>query len=128
MTMDLEFREAPGRPIKGIVVQTPADAPEDASKEDLSLIKIKLDEIPEDVDADTLGMAIGAKVQVNILLDSRVNVIVLPSRYLSKVSTRMYVRVLIDGLPEERDVIIGIFNGSEYEIISGLEAGEELVA
>ena len=49
-------------------------------------------------------------------------------RYLSKVSTRYYVRVLVDGLPEERDVTVGINNGSLYEITGGLEVGEELVA
>ena len=67
-------------------------------------------------------------MNITILLEKKEDVIALPSKYLSKVSTRYYVRVLVDGLPEERDVTVGINNGSLYEITSGLEVGEELVA
>ncbi len=105
----------------GTVVQTPADVPPDASDEDKANINIELDATPE-------FAKIGGSVNVEILLEKKEDVIALPSKYLSKVATRYYVRVLVDGLPEERDVSIGITNGRLYEITAGIEVGEELVA
>ena len=37
------------------------------------------------------------------------------------------MRVLINDIPEERDVTVGISNGTQVEITSGLEIGEKLV-
>lgn len=105
----------------GTVVQTPADAPVGASDADKTDIFIELDHTPD-------FASIGTSVNVEILLDKKEDVIALPSKYLSKVATRYYVRVLVDGLPEERDVSIGINNGSLYEITGGIEVGEQLVA
>ena len=109
------------KPYTGHVIQTPADAPLDATDEDKTNVYIELDQTPD-------FAKIGGSVLVNILLEKKEDVIALPSKYLSKVATRYYVRVLVDGLPEERDVSIGITNGSLYEITGGLEVGEQLVA
>ncbi len=120
MTLDITLKNDE-QSYTGTVVQTPADIPAGASDEDLTNIHIELDETPD-------FASIGTSVNIEILLEKKENVIALPSKYLSKVSTRYYVRVLVDGLPEERDVTVGMNNGSLYEITGGLEPGEELVA
>ncbi|MBE6936541.1 MAG: efflux RND transporter periplasmic adaptor subunit [Ruminococcaceae bacterium] len=120
MTLDITMKNDEST-YPGTVVQTPADVPADASDEAKTSIYIELDKTPEFAD-------IGTKVDIRLLLDSKENVIVLPSKYISKVATRYYVRVLVDGLPEERDITLGINNGSHYEITGGLEVGEEIVA
>ncbi len=120
MTLDITLKNDE-QSYTGTVVQTPADVPADASDEDRANVYIELDETPE-------FASIGTSVNIAILLEKREDVIALPSKYLSKVSTRYYVRVLVDGLPEERDVTVGMNNGSLYEITGGIEAGEELVA
>lgn len=120
MTLDITLKNDE-QSYTGTVVQTPADVPADASEEDRANVYIELDETPE-------FASIGTSVNIAILLEKREDVIALPSKYLSKVSTRYYVRVLVDGLPEERDVTVGMNNGSLYEITGGIEAGEELVA
>jgi hypothetical protein len=40
---------------------------------------------------------------------------------------RTYVLALVDGVPMERDVVIGISNNSFAEIIEGLYEGELLI-
>lgn len=120
MTLDIALKNDE-KYYTGTVVQTPSDVPAGASEEDRANVYIELDETPE-------FATIGTSVTITILLEKKEDVIALPSKYLSKVSTRYYVRVLVDGLPEERDVTVGINNGSLYEITGGLEVGEELVA
>lgn len=120
MTLDITLKNDE-QSYTGTVVQTPSDVPADAPEEDRTNISIELDQTPE-------FASIGTSVNIDILLDKKENIIALPAKYLSKVSTRYYVRVLVDGLPEERDVTVGINNGSLYEITGGLEAGEEIVA
>lgn len=120
MTLDITMKNDENT-YTGTVVQTPADVPADASDEAKANVYIELDKTPEFAD-------IGTSVNISLLLDSKENIIVLPSKYISKVATRYYVRVLVDGLPEERDVTLGINNGSHYEITGGLEVGEEIVA
>lgn len=120
MTLDITLKNDE-QSYTGTVVQTPADVPAGASDEAKDNVYIELDTTPE-------FASIGTSVNISILLEKKEDVIALPSKYLSKVSTRYYVRVLVDGLPEERDVTVGINNGSLYEITGGLEVGEELVA
>ena len=43
------------------------------------------------------------------------------------INNRTYVRVLENDIPEERDVTVGVNNGTEVEITGGLEVGEKLV-
>ena len=120
MTFDIKLKNDE-KSYVGTVIQTPADVPADASEQDQVNVYIELDQTPD-------FASIGTSVNIDILLEKKEDVIALPSKYLSKVSTRYYVRVLVDGRPEERDVTVGINNGSLYEITGGIEVGEELVA
>ncbi len=91
MTLDIALKNDE-KYYTGTVVQTPSDVPAGASEEDRANVYIELDETPE-------FATIGTSVTITILLEKKEDVIALPSKYLSKVSTRYYVRVLVDGLP-----------------------------
>jgi macrolide-specific efflux system membrane fusion protein len=104
----------------GTVIQTPADVTSDATDVEKRYSFIKLDEEPDFVQ-------MGGRALVRIILDSVQDVVALPNLYLTKTGDHYYIRVLVDGLPEEREVTVGVNNGSLYEITSGLEAGDEIV-
>jgi len=113
--------------LSGVVVQVPADVPVSAPDSERNAVKIALD-IPEELGtlAD-YGLELGDSVYVSILMDSRKDVIVLPTSYINKVSTRRYVKILNNGIPEERDIEIGLQSGNVVEVVSGLEVGETIV-
>ncbi len=105
----------------GRIVQLPTDVSPLAPEAERTAVKIEVDEFPE-------GTKIGDSAAVKVLLERKENIITLPTRYVSSYSTRRYVRVLNDeGIPEERDVKLGIQSNNEVEIVSGLEAGEVIV-
>jgi len=87
-------------------------------------IKVGLDEI------DNSKIKSGMTADVLIKTETKDDVMILPSRaVMTRTGTEeKYVRVLKDGVIEERDVELGL-KGDEgkVEIISGLEGGEEIV-
>ena len=106
----------------GVVSQTPSDIPDDAEEKDKKNIYISFDgaalkEIP----------AIGSSAYVEVLLERKEGVIVIPAKNLYLTNNRTYVRVLENDIPEERDVTVGVNNGTEVEITGGLEVGEKIV-
>jgi len=138
MEIDLTFNNFEGVKMKGKIVQTPNTVPLDASESDRKSVKIEVIDMPEDtIEGDgkytvELGkkkveVEIGDSVGITVLLEKKEDIIVLPLSYINRYSTRRYVRVLKDGVPEERDVEIGIDNGSKAEIIGGIEVGELII-
>lgn len=55
------------------------------------------------------------------------NAVVIPKNLVLTLDGRTYVQVLADGVKQEADVVTGISNATEIEIISGLEPGDEVV-
>lgn len=106
----------------GVVSQTPGELPEDVEDADRKGVYIRFD----DAELEQLP-GIGESAFVNVLLEHKDNVIVISAKNLYNTNKRNYVRVLINDIPEERDVTIGITNGTQVEITSGLEVGEKLV-
>ena len=106
----------------GTITQTPADVPADAGEEDQNCVYISF----EDADLEEIP-AIGSSAYVEVLLERKENVIVISAKNLYSTNDRYYVRVLVNEIPEERDVTVGISNGTEIEITGGLEVGEKLV-
>ena len=104
----------------GKIVQVPADLPPDATDAEKKMVRIDMETIPDDVE-------LGDSVYISLLMEKRENVVVLPMSAISKVGTRRYVRVLKDGIPEERDVELGLQSNNMVEIVSGLEVGETIV-
>ncbi len=86
-------------------------------------VKIKLD-VPEGS-----GMMVGMSAEADIVLVSRSDVLLVPDRAISEDSNgNSIVNVLIGKDLEERPVVVGVSDGFNAEIISGLEAGETVLA
>ncbi len=87
-------------------------------------VKIALD-VPEDS-----GVRIGMSAETDIILASRADVLLVPDRAIGEDSQgNPVVNVLVDDDElEERAVVVGISDGFDTEIVSGLEAGETILA
>ncbi len=108
------------RVYSGEVVMTPANVPIDAPDNMKNIIRIKVEGLPEEV-------KMGDSAQIELVLDKRENVIVLPRSLVRNYMGRKYVLVLEDGLKKERDVEIGLETATEVEIVKGLEEGELVI-
>ena len=53
--------------------------------------------------------------------------LILPKRAVQRFPNRTYVNVLASGVPNERDVEVGLETATEVEIVSGLEEAEEVI-
>jgi len=119
MAMEITFDGNKNTVYTGKIVQLPSLV--DTGEEDDESVKIVMDSLPEDA-------KIGDSASINVLLERKEDIIVLPLRYVSTYSSRRYVRVLNEeGIPEERDVKLGIQGLNTVEIVSGLEAGDVIV-
>ena len=66
---------------------------------------------------------------VQIIFDvySRLDTVVVPQKAVKTVGERTFVNLLIDGVKVEQDVELGINDGENVEIVSGLSGVEELI-
>lgn len=87
-------------------------------------VKIGLD-VPEGS-----GVSIGMTAEADIVLAKRSDVLLVPDRAIGKDSEgNTIVNVLVDDDElEEKPVVVGVSDGFNTEIISGLEAGETVLA
>lgn len=102
------------------VVATGTDAP-DAAQDMENAVLIRTDEPLPD------STVLGSTAYFEYELERSDDTIVIPRRLLNSVGGRKYVNVLLDGLRVERDVVTGIENNTEIEILSGLEVGDQLI-
>ncbi len=85
------------------------------------LYKVK---IGFDVPPDT-GLRVGMSATADIIIDERSNVLLVPSRAITRDSQgNSVVKVMLGEQIEERAVVTGISDGFETEIIDGLNEGE----
>jgi len=101
----------------GKVVMTPGSLPYDADESLREKIRIQVEDLPP-------GLDIGSIARISYVVDRKEDVLVLPRRLVMRYGTRRYVRVLVDGLKQERDVQIGLETPTEVEIVKGLEEGD----
>jgi HlyD family secretion protein len=84
--------------------------------------KINLD-VPENSAAK-----IGMSTEADIIIDKRSNVLLVPERAIQKDSEgNPVVKVMVNEQIQERPVDIGISDGYQTEIVSGLNEGETVV-
>ena len=69
----------------------------------------------------------GETVQVKATIFKLKNVLYIPKGAVKSYDSKTYVRVLEDGFPVERDVVLGKSNDSNYQVISGLKVGEKVI-
>jgi RND family efflux transporter MFP subunit len=69
----------------------------------------------------------GMTATAEVIIERRDNVLFIPNRALRGTWEDPKVLVFVDGQQEEREVTLGLTNGINTEILSGLEEGEEVV-
>ncbi len=85
-------------------------------------VKISLT-VPEDA-----GLMIGMRTTANIIIDKKTGIIKLPNQAIKADGQGGYfVNVIVNKKTEKRPVIIGLNNGTDTEIITGLKEGETVV-
>ena len=74
------------------------------------------------------GLRVGMSATADIIIDERSNVLLVPDRAIKQDSQgNQIVEVMVNEQTEERQVVIGISDGFETEIIDGLNEGEMVV-
>jgi HlyD family secretion protein len=111
----------PGVQLEGEVTSISPLATEESG---LILYKIKVSfEVPEGS-----GIKAGMSATADIIISERGGVLLVPDRAIGEDSQgNPVVKVVVDGLIEERAVVIGMSDGSQTEIVSGLSEGDVVV-
>ena len=117
MEVDVDIN---GTLYNGKIIMTPLQVPHDEYEQMKETIQIRIDSLPPDLEIDDHAI-------ITATLEKAENVIVIPKRLVNKYVSRIFVKVLENGLVNERDVEIGIESPSEYEITSGLKEGDLVV-
>ncbi len=74
------------------------------------------------------GLRVGMSATADIILDERIDVLIIPSRAVTKDSSgRQVVKVKVDETTEERTVVTGLDDGLDVEIMEGLAEGDVVV-
>ena len=69
----------------------------------------------------------GMTATAEVIIERRDNVLFIPNRVLRGTWEDPKVLVYVDGQQEEREVTLGLTNGINTEVLSGLEEGEDVV-
>jgi len=101
------------------VVMTPRTAPEGMSDEQRNHTRVMVEGLT--------GAKLGDSARVTMVLRRNEDVVVLPKNLLRNFLGRKYVQVLVDGLPMERDVEVGMETNSQVEIVAGLDVGDMVI-
>ena len=96
-------------------------------KEDKTGISYEADSIYVHFEGDVPADALGQLADVILVLEKSENAVVISNNLIKKVDGEKVVYVLKDGEKVAVPVEIGLTTGSQSEIISGIEEGDELV-
>jgi HlyD family secretion protein len=78
------------------------------------------------VDNDKLELVPNTNVDVRILVREAKNALVIPRGAVRDDNGQRYVYVFQDGVVKRRNVTLGVSNASNYEVLSGLSAGDRI--
>ncbi len=70
---------------------------------------------------------LGSLADITKIKEMSENAVVIPKHLVKSDGERSYVQIYADGEKIERDVITGITNATEIEIVSGIQAGEQVI-
>jgi len=79
-----------------------------------------------DFDPGNFQVRLGMGANLKILTIEKKNVLIVPNRALKNVGTRKAVHIVAPGEPRDVFVEIGVTNGNETEIISGVNEGAQI--
>lgn len=109
-----------GESYDGIITYTPRTAADEGSDDTKRLCAEFTGDKP------AFGY-IGKVADIRKVCEMSENAVVIPKTLVKTDGDRRYVIIFEDGEKKERDVTVGITNGTEAEILSGLSAGESVV-
>jgi RND family efflux transporter MFP subunit len=69
----------------------------------------------------------GMSATADIITDRRENVLLIPNRAIQGSLANPYVEVVTEGITEQRNITLGLSDGWNTEVLSGLEEGEKVV-
>jgi HlyD family secretion protein len=117
----IEADALPGIILKGKVTYVSPVARNSAG---LMLYKVKIDlDVPDDS-----HLKVGMSASADIVIEERANVLLVPNRAIKRDSQgNQIVHVMVGEQIQERQVVTGISDGLQTEIISGLNEGEIVV-
>jgi RND family efflux transporter MFP subunit len=69
----------------------------------------------------------GMSATAEVIIERRDDVLLIPNRAIRGTTENPMVIVLVDGQQEEREITLGLTDGINTEVLSGLEEGEEVV-
>ncbi len=78
------------------------------------------------VDNDKLELVPNTNVDVRILVREAKNALVIPRGAVRDDNGQRYVYVFQDGVVRRRNITLGVSNASNYEVLSGLSAGDRI--
>lgn len=83
-----------------------------------------------ELDESFEGLQAGLTADIKIVLESKENILTVPESAVTTKNGQSFVRVYrADGTVEEREVVLGMRGeGFRVEVISGLEAGDQVIA
>lgn len=84
-------------------------------------IKVKVNDLPSDV-------VLGDSAKISASIVKRENVLTLPKNVVHTFENRKFVKVLKNNIVYERDVELGIESVTNYEIVKGLEEGDQVIS
>jgi len=73
------------------------------------------------------GLKDGMSATAEVIIERRDDVLSIPNRAIRGTTENPMVVVLVDGQQEEREITLGLSDGINTEVLSGLEEGEEVV-
>jgi RND family efflux transporter MFP subunit len=73
------------------------------------------------------GLRDGMSATAEVVIERRDDVLLIPNRTIGGTLANPKVSVLIDGQVEEREITLGLSDGINSEVLSGLEEGEKVV-
>jgi RND family efflux transporter MFP subunit len=69
----------------------------------------------------------GMSATAEVIIERRDDVLSIPNRYIRGTLQNPMVVVLVDGQQEQKEITLGLSDGINTEVLSGLEEGEEVV-
>ena len=104
----------------GIITYTPWEARADGA-DDVNIIRAEF------TGESATFSELGRLADIVLIRGRSENAVIIPRNLIRTLDGRTFVQVFEDGIKREADVVTGISNATEIEIISGLEEGDKVV-
>ena len=76
---------------------------------------------------DNPRIKIGMSVNAEIIVEEKVDTIVISNTAISEIKDRVFVQILEEGLPKRVSVVLGLVTDLKTEVLEGLSEGDELI-